>query len=285
MQNLFFFFGNCSLARANNRGERGCDRNESTFYCNEGLKLFWMENGKKKLLPKSRGTSIMISGFMCPCHGFMSACIRGETHKSYKTFEAGKGREGWFTNKDLNVQFDACHELFRHFHPVENYGMWFAFDHYMTHKAKAPDGLDASKLNKSDGGASVVKQRDGWYDLSVNGVTERIVQKMQNDEGGQLGLHSILKARGKLFLKLPDGQYSGHELKKLCNGCKNHTDKDDPTVKCCMFNVLSNEPDFLAQKSWLSETIEKYPGCFLFFYPKYHCELNFIEMVWGWIKS
>ena len=115
-----------------------------------------MENGKKKLLPISRGTSIMISGFMCQCHGFMSACIRGETHKSYKTFEAGKGREGWFTNKDLNDQFDACHELFRH---------------------------------------------------------------------------------------------------------------------------------FLAQKSWLSETIEKYPGCFLFFYPKYHCELNFIEMVWGWIKS
>ena len=66
----------------------------------------------------------------------------------------------------------------------------------------------------------MVKQRDGWYDLSVNGVTERIVQKMHNDEGVQLGLHSILKARGKLFLKLPDGQYSGNELKKLCNGCK-----------------------------------------------------------------
>jgi len=26
---------------------------ESTFYCNEGRKIFWMENGKKKLLPKS----------------------------------------------------------------------------------------------------------------------------------------------------------------------------------------------------------------------------------------
>ena len=75
----------------------------------------------------------MISGFMCPCHGFMSAFIRGETHKSYKTFEAGKGRKGWFLNKDLNDQYDACHELFRHFHPVENYDMWFAFDHSMTH--------------------------------------------------------------------------------------------------------------------------------------------------------
>ena len=51
----------------------------------------------------------------------------------------------------------------------------------------------------------MVKQRDGWYDLSVNVVTERIVQKMQNDKGVQLGPHSILKARGKLFLKFPDG--------------------------------------------------------------------------------
>lgn len=37
---------------------------ESTFYCNEGKKMFWMENKKKKLLPKSRGSSVMISGFM-----------------------------------------------------------------------------------------------------------------------------------------------------------------------------------------------------------------------------
>ena len=33
--------------------------------------------------------------------------------------------------------------------------LWFGFDHSMTHEAEAPDGLDASKLNKSDGGANV----------------------------------------------------------------------------------------------------------------------------------
>jgi hypothetical protein len=27
---------------------------ESTFYCNEGKSLLWMENGKKKILPKSK---------------------------------------------------------------------------------------------------------------------------------------------------------------------------------------------------------------------------------------
>jgi hypothetical protein len=39
----------------------------------------------------------MISGFVCKCHGFM---INGN-QKSYKLFEAGNNRDGWFTNDDL----------------------------------------------------------------------------------------------------------------------------------------------------------------------------------------
>ena len=101
----------------------------------------------------------------------------------------------------------------------------------------------------------------------------------------QLGLLSILRARGKACLRLPDGQYSGNELNKLCNNCKNQNEKEDPNATCCMFGVLSNEPDFKEQKSWLSETVEFYPGCNIFFFTKFHCELNFIEMVWGWTKS
>ena len=130
---------------------------ESTFYCTEGHHIFWMENGKKKLLPKSRGQSIMISGFMCACHGFMSAEIDGIKYKSHQYFEAGSGREGWFTNAHLNEQFRNCLILFRHYHPLEHFDLYFGFDHSMTHKAKSPDGLDASKLNKSDGGTSVQK--------------------------------------------------------------------------------------------------------------------------------
>ena len=97
----------------------------------------------------------------------------------------------------------------------------------MTHKAKAPDGLDASKLNKSDGGANVSKMRDGYYDSVVDGVTTRVIQKMQNLAGVQLGLLSILRARGKACLRLPDGQYSGNELNKLCNNCKNQNEKEN----------------------------------------------------------
>ena len=40
-------------------------------------------------------------------------------------------------------------------------------------------------------------------------------------------------------------------------------------------------------RSWPSETVESYPGYNIYFYPKFHCELNFISyiVVWGWAKS
>ena len=73
---------------------------------------------------------------------------------------------------------------------------------------------------------------------------------------------------------ITDGSYSGHTLNRMCVSCREHTEKDDPSG-----HVLSTGPDFKSQKSWLSETVKKYPGCQLIFYPKFRCELNFIEMV------
>ena len=106
-----------------------------------------------------------------------------------------------------------------------------------------------------------------------------------SEAGVELGMLSILKARGKSCMKLPDGSYFGQILNRICFSCREHTEKDDPSVTCCLYHVLSNEPDFKSQKLWLSETVEKYPGCQLLFYPKFHCELNFIETVWAWAKA
>ena len=67
---------------------------EGTFYSKEGSKTFSMENGKKKLPPKSKGTSIMVSGFLCACHSFMSVESDEVLCKFYQLFEAGKARDG-----------------------------------------------------------------------------------------------------------------------------------------------------------------------------------------------
>ncbi|KAF8578106.1 hypothetical protein K439DRAFT_1363037 [Ramaria rubella] len=50
-----------------------------------------------------------------------------------------------------------------------------------------------------------------------------------------------------------------------------------------MAHLLSQQDDFVNQISML-ETIIKEAGHECIFLPKFHCELNPIEMYWGWIK-
>ena len=47
--------------------------------------------------------------------------------------------------------------------------------------------------------------------------------------------------------------------------------------------LMSQQPDFLAQKGQLEETIVA-TGHQIVFYPKFHCELNYIENFWGAAK-
>lgn len=49
---------------------------------------------------------------------------------------------------------------------------------------------------------------------------------------------------------------------------------------CCCRRLLFTQPDFVNNKSQLQEFIES-RGHLCDFYPKYHCELNFIEQYWG----
>src|SRR5215813_11535653 len=67
-----------------------------------------------------------------------------------------------------------------------------------------------------------------------------------------------------------------------CQLCKKKIN-DIARTNCCMRKILSLQPDFISQKSQLQEEIEK-RGHKCIFYPKYHCELNYIEMYWGAAK-
>jgi hypothetical protein len=53
---------------------------------------------------------------------------------------------------------------------------------------------------------------------------------------------------------------------------------------CCCRRALFLQPDFTGQCSQLEELIES-RGHLCEFYPKYHCELNFIEQYWGAAKA
>jgi hypothetical protein len=57
-----------------------------------------------------------------------------------------------------------------------------------------------------------------------------------------------------------------------------------PGRNCCATAILSAQPDFKAQRSRLEEAVEG-AGHIALFYPKYHCEMNWIEYYWGACKK
>ena len=66
-----------------------------------------------------------------------------------------------------------------------------------------------------------------------------------------------------------------------CLMCKKKNDSG--RTDCCLRKIMASQPDFVAQKSAVVELIEG-AGHICIFYPKFHCELNFIEMYWGAAK-
>ena len=84
------------------------------------------------------------------------------------------------------------------------------------------------------------------------------------------GMETIIRERGL---------WPEKGLNVQCEGFKCVAGKKD----CCCRRVLFTQPDFVNQKSHLEELITSW-GHICDFYPKYHCELNFIEQYWGAAK-
>jgi hypothetical protein len=82
--------------------------------------------------------------------------------------------------------------------------------------------------------------------------------------------------KGMQFIFQERGLVEESQLKAECLGFK----CQDLKASCCCWWVLFNQTDFIAQKPALFELVEAH-GHIAFFYPKFHCELNFIEQCWG----
>ena len=217
---------------------------EMIVYANDANSHFWQENSStKSIRPKSNGSSIMVSGFACSCHGF---CILDDGRKTYTTIKPGKNRDGYWTNKNLVDQKEKADPIFKELHP--NCVRLYGYDNSANHHAKSPDALCAENLNLSDGGKHVKPLRPTTW----NGAE----QLMQHPDGTQKGIRTILQERGcwRDGMVLEDAR-----------------------------RILNSHPDFAVSKSWLQETVDKL-GAELIFYPKFHCELNFIEMIWAYAK-
>lgn len=242
---------------------------ESCFESNDGTNVVWIEQGKTNLRPKGMGRSMMVSQFLCQCHGHMEVEVTEELRQRFplitqapgklletlRIIKPGKNADGYWGNKDLVEQTQTALLLFEIQHP-DCIGV-FAFDNSANHHALATDALKASKLNKGDGGKNTPLMRPGFF--IKDGVV--VTQPMQFiDPGGkklQKGVQRILQERGL---------WTSNDMRL-----------DEARA------LLDAQPDFMSKKEWLEETVQQ-AGHKIIFYPKFHPEFNWIEMYWGSTK-
>jgi len=178
-----------------------------------------------------------------------------------KIIYPGSQGDKWWDMEQLIEQVKSAITIFNKAHP-DSVAL-FVFDCSSAHAALAPDALHAFDMNKSNGGKQH-RQHDTVIPMSNPDPTHRgKPQKMTDEQGQQKGLKQVLEERGF--------DVSGMRAK-----CKPVCPFENES--CCMARLLSKQDDFLHQPTML-ETVIKAAGHEIIFLPKFHCELNPIEMV------
>ncbi len=169
----------------------------------------------------------------------------------------GKNNDGWWKTDDLiNQVVKRAIPIFEARFP--GYQILFAFDNASSHSAFSPDALIAKHMNLNPGGKQPKMRKTYFGEEIPQDMIFPLDYHIPELCGQPKGLKQVLKERGlwpNEGLKLEEAR-----------------------------RVLSQQPDFLAQKGRLEEVIVA-AGHQVIFYPKFHCELNFIENFWGAAKK
>jgi hypothetical protein len=227
--------------------------------------LLRLRDGKVLLQRKSCGRLIHVSDFVNEVTGWL--LLRNKEGKivedARKIIYPGSNGDAWWDHTQLLLQVKCAIKIFEAAHP--DCVALFIFNQSSTHASLGPDALHAFDMNKSNGGKQQ-KQHDTIIPES-NPVAQHRgkLQKMMTESGEAKGLQQVLEERG--FNINVSGMRS--KCKPVCpweNDC------------CCMARLLSKQDDLAKQESLL-ETLIRSAGHECIFLPKFHCELNPIEMV------
>jgi hypothetical protein len=235
---------------------------ESIFYSNDDGGKGWGSEDHPDIHKKGNGRSIMVSDFICPCHGRLR--LNGVPISAQ--IEPGKNHDGYWQATDILKQLEEkAIPAFDQMHP-EARGL-FVFDNSTNHGAYAADALVAvaSKMNLGPGGKVPVMRSTSFFnELGVE------IEQAMHEHNVPKGLKKILLEREMWIEKLPK-----HCGAKFAVGSN---------PECCAIHRLGAQPDFRAQKSILYEAIGK-TRHICDFLPKFHCELAPIENFWGYAKK
>ena len=254
---------NCGRANSRESEVVWVTHDESIFYSNDDGGKGWGTEEHPDIHKKGKGRSIMVSDFICSCHGR----LRLDDLPIAEVIEPGKNHDGYWQAPDILNQLEQKPiPAFEAMHPSAT-GL-FVFDNSTNHGAYSSDALLAKpdKMNLKPGG-EVPAMRSTFF---INSSEERISQSMVLEDGSPKGLRQVLTERN-LWID---------NLKKYCKGTP--VPRGDPT--CCAIHRMAAQPDFKSQKSILYEALSK-TRHICEFLPKFHCELAPIENFWGFTKS
>ena len=133
-----------------------------------------------------------------------------------------------------------------------------------------------------DPGGKQPHLRNRWFykPKEVTLHTQKMIFDLDDDS---ISFNWREKPKGCKSVLQEHGLWPEKELRHDCKSRKNKKDKTHTDDSCCTRRLLSVQPDFLEQKSRRQEEIEK-RGHLCMFFPKFLCELNWIEYRWGRAK-
>jgi len=202
-------------------------------------------------------------------------------------FKAGKNRDGYFTNDEILEQANRAMDILDKDYPDDTHV--FFYDNAKTHTVRRPDALSARHMTvkppkdaasnflcsvkDSNSAVRKVPMQDGRF---LDDTPQSFYFPNGHPQAGLFkGMRIIIQERIDHGSRLPDPT-------KLLAQCQKFQCAPGQT-DCCCRRILFNEPDFVGQKSKLEELIESC-GYRMIFYPKFHCEVSFIEQCWGFAK-
>ncbi|KAE9392521.1 hypothetical protein BT96DRAFT_959305 [Gymnopus androsaceus JB14] len=120
--------------------------NESMFYANNRRNLIWCDpNLKATPQPKGEGPPLMAADFVPQDYGWL--CSHDGKRSAQVLFKAGKGRKGYFTNKNILAHAKIAMDILETNYPDEEH--IFVFDNATTHRKQADNALSACCMPKS----------------------------------------------------------------------------------------------------------------------------------------
>ena len=231
---------------------------ESTYHSNEDQGWMWAEKGNQPIRPKGQGRGIMVSDFVDEFNGLLSLTReefeRGKLEypdlkqKARELLKYGAEGEGYWNSEKFIAQVENVIKIVKVKYPRELYDVIWFFDHSSGHTAFADNSLNVNKMNVRPGGAQPKMRDTTWRGR---------VQKMVLRDGTPKGMKQVLIERGINVTKM-----KGEEMRE----------------------VLRGMPDFKYEKTRV-ETLLHANNFKGYFIPKFHCELNPIECVWGQSKK